>query len=422
MGKTIQQVAEDVPDDPLTIHHIGHPTGHQPEGLGNPKAAAKTVVPIDQQGEVQAMACGEAAVADGVITTDAPDLGSEFLEGGAAVAKAACLCRATRRVVLGVKEQNQPTATCRLGSSLHSILIVKTEAGQGVADADGHLLSDAVQTISRAALAPSETIGLGIGSVQMADQLTLLEAVPEHRSEPTASAGPATLLIIDTETTGLDPEKDRCLEVGAILFDVSTRSVLAQQSFLLPVETNAAEPINRIPASVTRLPQPWTGALRWFDELLSASDVLVAHNAAFDRQWFGRDPLPAVSHPWLCSMEDLRGPADRQLRSRPSVRDLALAYGVPVWSAHRALTDCIYLAEVFARCDDLETMLLHGLEPRQLMRARVSYDDRHLARDAGFRWNDPVKGAWTRRLSQREVKSLDFPVEVVEPGPERRAA
>ena len=256
----------------------------------------------------------------------------------------------------------------------------------------------------------------------MADQLTLLEAVPEQRPEPEASAGPATLLIIDTETTGLDPQKDRCLEVGAILFDVSARSVLAQQSFLLPVESNAAEPINRIPASVTRLPQPWTGALRWFDELLSASDVLVAHNAAFDRQWFGRDPLPAVSHPWLCSMEDLRWPADRQLRSRPSVRDLALAYGVPVWSAHRALTDCIYLAEVFARCDDLETMLLHGLEPRQLMRARVSYDDRHLAREAGFRWNDPVKGAWTRRLSQREVKSLDFPVEVVEPGPERRAA
>ena len=256
----------------------------------------------------------------------------------------------------------------------------------------------------------------------MADQLTLLESVPDQRPDPPAPTGPATALIIDTETTGLDPERDRCLEVGAILFDVSARSVLAQQSFLLPVESNAAEPINRIPAAVTRLPQPWPGALRWFDELLVAADVLVAHNAAFDRQWFGREPLPAVSHPWLCSMEDLRWPADRQLRSRPSVRDLALAYGVPVWSAHRALTDCIYLAEVFARCDDLETMLLHGLEPRQLMRAKVSYDDRHLAREAGFRWNDPVKGAWTRRLSRREIKSLNFPVEAVDPGSQRRAA
>ena len=219
----------------------------------------------------------------------------------------------------------------------------------------------------------------------MADQLTLLESVPDQRPDPPAPTGPATALIIDTETTGLDPERDRCLEVGAILFDVSSRSVLAQQSFLLPVESNAAEPINRIPAAVTRLPQPWPGALRWFDELLVAADVLVAHNAAFDRQWFGREPLPAVSHPWLCSMEDLRWPADRQLRSRPSVRD-------------------------------------QEKEQKTVMRAKVSYDDRHLAREAGFRWNDPVKGAWTRRLSRREIKSLNFPVEAVDPGSERRAA
>jgi DNA polymerase-3 subunit epsilon len=212
----------------------------------------------------------------------------------------------------------------------------------------------------------------------------------------------------------LSPETHHCVEVGAIVFDVQSRAVLAQQSFLLPAETNAAEPINRIPAAVTRLPQPWKEGLRWFQNLLDAADVLVAHNAAFDRQWFGRGELPAVTQPWLCSMDDMRWPADRQLRSRPSVRDLALAYGVPVWAAHRALTDCIYLAEVFARCEDLEQQLLQGLEPRQLVRAKVSYDDRQLARDAGFRWNDPIKGAWARRMSEREIQELSFPVAPVD--------
>lgn len=236
----------------------------------------------------------------------------------------------------------------------------------------------------------------------------------ESRATSPPSVVPRTLLILDTETTGLDPETHHCVEVGAILFDVQSRAVLAQQSFLLPAETNAAEPINRIPAAVTRLPQPWKEGLRWFQNLLDAADVLVAHNAAFDRQWFGRGELPAVTQPWLCSMEDMRWPADRQLRSRPSVRDLALAYGVPVWAAHRALTDCIYLAEVFARCEDLEQQLLQGLEPRQLVRAKVSYDDRQLARDAGFRWNDPIKGAWARRMSEREIQELSFPVAPVD--------
>ena len=223
-----------------------------------------------------------------------------------------------------------------------------------------------------------------------------------------------TLLILDTETTGLDPELDQCVEVGAILFDVGSQSVLNQLSFLLPVESNAAEAINRIPASVSRRHQPWRQSLELFADLVSTADVLIAHNAAFDRQWFGVGELPTIAKPWLCTMEDIRWPNYRQLKPRPSVRDLALAYGIPVWAAHRALTDCIYLAEVFARCEDLETLIAHGLEPRQLMRANVSYADRSMAKAAGFRWNDPVHGSWTRRLSAREAADLPFTTSVID--------
>ena len=109
-------------------------------------------------------------------------------------------------------------------------------------------------------------------------------------------------------------------------------------------------------------------------------------------------------------MEDISWPLELGLKSRPSVKDLALAYEIPVWSAHRALTDCIYLAEVLRRCSDLETLLMQGLEPRTLMKADVSYEERHLAKDSGFRWNDPIRGAWTRRISQREIRKLPFPV------------
>ena len=63
---------------------------------------------------------------------------------------------------------------------------------------------------------------------------------------------PEMLLIVDTETTGLDFARDQCLEVGAILFHVKSRAVIAQQSFLLPVEFNNAENINKIPASMAR--------------------------------------------------------------------------------------------------------------------------------------------------------------------------
>ncbi len=225
---------------------------------------------------------------------------------------------------------------------------------------------------------------------------------------------PENILILDTETTGLDNENDDCLEVGSILFNVKSRSVLAQQSFLLPVENNNAERINNIPAEITRLPQPFVDAIKYFESLVQFSDVIVAHNAEFDMKWFGLKKLPQIEKRWICSMDDITWPSDRQLKTRPSVRDLTLAYGVPVWNSHRALTDCIYLAEVFKRCVELEKLLIRALEPKVLVRAEISYDKRHLAKKAGFRWNDSIKGAWSRKMSQREMKKLEFPVHEVD--------
>ncbi|WP_216902786.1 3'-5' exonuclease [Synechococcus sp. CCY 9618] len=224
---------------------------------------------------------------------------------------------------------------------------------------------------------------------------------------------PDTLLILDTETTGLSSREGQCIEVGALLFHVPHRAVLTQVSFLMPCASNGAEAINGIAAAVTRLEQPWQDALACFMAMVAASEALVAHNAAFDRQWFGLGALPVLDRPWICSMEDIHWPADRQLRGTPSVRDLALAYGVPVWAAHRALTDCTYLAQVFERCTDLEALLEAALEPRSLYRAELPYAERHLAKAAGFRWNDPVPRAWSRRLSRREVEDLPFGVQPV---------
>ena len=251
------------------------------------------------------------------------------------------------------------------------------------------------------------------------------EALPSFATPAKATPGPGTpntLLILDTETTGLNPQSGQCIEVGAILFHVGHRAVLSQVSFLIACDHNPAEAINGIPAEVTRLDQPWTAGLACFEALLNSSDAVLAHNVAFDRQWFGQldRPLPAIHKPWICSMEDIPWPAERHLKPTPSVRDLALAYEVPVWAAHRALTDCIYLAEVLRRCDDLEALLSAAQQPRSLFRAQLSYAERHRAKHAGFRWNDPVAGAWSRRLSQSEAEALPFPVQLVSQEPATR--
>ena len=65
------------------------------------------------------------------------------------------------------------------------------------------------------------------------------------------------ILILDTETTGLDENKDEIIEIGCILFHVASKSVLSQVSFLFPVSSNEAEHVNGISAEVTNIKQPW---------------------------------------------------------------------------------------------------------------------------------------------------------------------
>ena len=221
------------------------------------------------------------------------------------------------------------------------------------------------------------------------------------------------LLILDTETTGFRPEDGAiCIEVGAILFDVPARAVVSQISFLLPCLDNPARHVNGIdPALSAIVPDP-TDGIAYLMSMIQTADAVLAHNAAFDQQWFGLGHLPRIDKPWICSMDDIRWPADRNIRNRPGVKDLALAYGVPVWAAHRALTDCIYLAQVLERVDDLEALLISAQQPRKQYRAIVSYDDRQLAKDAGFSWNKDLR-AWLRRMTEAEMMDLRFPVEEV---------
>tara|TARA_Y100001970_G_scaffold286901_1_gene410219 strand:- start:6748 stop:7608 length:861 start_codon:yes stop_codon:yes gene_type:complete len=225
---------------------------------------------------------------------------------------------------------------------------------------------------------------------------------------------PEKILILDTETTGIEVEDNSVIEIGCILFHVPSKSELSQLSFLLPVNSNKAFHVNGIPPEITNITQPWEVALTYFNELLSSSDIVIAHNVEFDKKWFGRGALPEINLPWVCSMEDINWRSIKpNINQYPSVVNLALNFNIPVWNIHRALSDCSYLSEVFKKSEvNLEELLSEAIKPKKLMKALVSYQNKDLAKEAGFRWNNPVKGAWSKKLTEEELKNLSF--EVVE--------
>ena len=223
------------------------------------------------------------------------------------------------------------------------------------------------------------------------------------------------VLIIDTETTGLTPAENKVIELGAVLFDVELRSVICQISFLLPTLSNDAEFINRIQPELTmRAPNLTDPMATSFWAMVAEADYAVAHNAAFDSQWFGgQNFLPSMPLHWICSMDDIRWPMNPK-KGRCSVVSLCLAYGVPVWNAHRALTDCIYLAEIMKREPQLEQLIQSALEPRHLYVSNLGYEQRQLCKDHGFTWNALVPKNWAKKMTATEAQLLNFSVSIAD--------
>jgi len=219
------------------------------------------------------------------------------------------------------------------------------------------------------------------------------------------------ILIIDTETSGLDRATGHLLEVATALWSVEHRSVVKVRSWILRAETNAAEAVNGIPVALVR-EHPHASNVhmtnQWVRAWATEADCIVAHNAAFDSQWF-EDDVQAL--PWVCSCDDLEWP--RASTSR-SLTALALAHGVGVVSAHRALDDVLTLTRLFERAGemsaDVSAMLTRGMRPKG--RYAVSATDfsearNALAKAAGFRWEKPH---WVRRMAREDVAGLPFDV------------
>lgn len=238
-------------------------------------------------------------------------------------------------------------------------------------------------------------------------------------------------LIVDTETTGLNPAGDRCTEVGAILYSLTSAASLVEFSAITPCghtkpEAEALTGITRAmigEAETVRIIIERETGCPYLSEMVAAlattAEVVVAHNAEFDKQWLEPE---TCALPWLCTMEDFRFPG---VAPAQSLTSLALALGVPVVSAHRALTDCRLISAIFTRCHelghDLQKLFAVAQRPQRLFIAvdngsffRLPKAERSQViaarKAAGFKWDRLVPKTWARRMPVEDAEGLPFEV------------
>jgi len=185
------------------------------------------------------------------------------------------------------------------------------------------------------------------------------------------------IAVVDTETTGLYPSRDRLVEIAIMLLEVDGATGRLVRELETYEELN--DPGMPIPAQATAI-HGITDAMvrgRRIDaarvaRMLAGADLVVAHNSGFDKG-FVRQLVPSVdAMVWGCSC---RGIPWRKLYAtveNTRLQHLAARLEVLTGTAHRALGDVETTVNLILRTDAQgNTHLLHLISRKLAVRETV---------------------------------------------------
>jgi DNA polymerase-3 subunit epsilon len=227
-------------------------------------------------------------------------------------------------------------------------------------------------------------------------------------------------VVVDTETTGLSAAKDEIIEIGAVAFSFDDEGNFGD---VVDIFNGLQQPSAPIPAEITRL----TGItdamvagqridMARLEALIRPADLIIAHNAGFDRLFCERLSPVFVPKPWACSVSEIKW-ADRGFEGTK----LGYLIGQSGFfhDGHRATDDCHALLEVLLRPSENKTDLPFAelLKASRKSRIRIyaensPFDMKDHLKARGYRWSDGSDGrpkAWWTEVDEELCQDeLDY--------------
>ena len=240
-----------------------------------------------------------------------------------------------------------------------------------------------------------------------------------HQGSPqTARIG----IVLDTETTGLDTNKDKIIELGFIAFhyDAGT-GIIYNILHRYGGFEDPKEPLSDIVKQVTGISDDMlqgqsldeSQIMQW----LNKSSLIIAHNAAFDRPMLERRLPQSKDSNWACTINDI----DWQTENISSLKLDYIAYKLGYFfEGHRAVNDAEATLHLLSKKLPesgklaMSELLNHArIQSRRYFAVGAPFDKKDDLKERGYRWladyaytdqyGKGKKGVWSKAVQQEET-------------------
>jgi DNA polymerase-3 subunit epsilon len=257
------------------------------------------------------------------------------------------------------------------------------------------------------------TKGRGDKGLSEEEMASVLEASGRYRvvrqivNRPICAAPragfPLIGLLLDTETTGLNHRNHEVIEIGAIAFSYSE---IGQFGDILGVFGELQQPTQPIPSEITALTgitdemvSGKTIDLEMLRRFVAPADLIIAHNAGFDRPFCEGLSDAFRDKDWACSNQEVDW---RQRGYEGSKLGYLLNQSGLFHNGHRAVDDCFALLEVLLIDKDNDSPFSELLVSSQRTLSRIwaehsPFDMKDKLKGRKYRWSDGSDGrpkAW----------------------------
>lgn len=209
----------------------------------------------------------------------------------------------------------------------------------------------------------------------------------------------ASLALIDFETTGFTAGLNEVIEVGVV--QVAYSPSLRVITEIIEITSQLECPKTVISAEITQvtgITNEMVAGKRIDDahvaRIIKSSNVLIAHNAEFDRAFFDIRFPDMAEGLWACSVKDIDWRAHGFESAKLEYLLLKNGY---FYDGHRAATDCLAMVQLFAVVPNALHELLEKAQQisYKILAMGVGYADREVVRKRGYRWDGDNRYWWT---------------------------